>query len=272
MDGDVIDGEAQEVHPEQTSLAVAATTDPASANLFRTNNPAEVVQRATQVADALKDVLTSRGLTSKIQGREHVKVEGWTTLGAMVGVTAVTVWTRPLERDDKVHGYEARVEARTLDGRVIGAAEAMCTRAESTWKSRDDYALRSMAQTRATSKALRGPLGFVVTLAGYEATPDEELPRDTPASSAGPVPASDDLARSALNAVGYMLGGDAERAQRTLERAAGRTGGVLSDAAAFALAALGASRRDLTTTADVPWTDEDENAPTDLPPAGEGRP
>jgi hypothetical protein len=35
---------------------------------------------------------------------------------------------------------------------------------------------------------------------------------------------------------------------------------------------LGASRRDLTTTADVPWTDEDENAPTDLPPAGEGRP
>ena len=31
-----------------------------------------------------------------------------------------------------------------------------------------------MAQTRSTSKALRLPLGFVVALAGYEATPAEE--------------------------------------------------------------------------------------------------
>jgi hypothetical protein len=35
-----------------------------------------------------------------------------------------------------------------------------------------------MAQTRATSKALRQPLGFVMTLAGYSATPAEEMPRD----------------------------------------------------------------------------------------------
>jgi hypothetical protein len=33
-----------------------------------------------------------------------------------------------------------------------------------------------MAQTRATSKALRVPLGFIVVLAGYEATPEEEMP------------------------------------------------------------------------------------------------
>jgi hypothetical protein len=35
-----------------------------------------------------------------------------------------------------------------------------------------------MAQTRATSKALRQPLGFVVTLAGFNATPAEEMPRE----------------------------------------------------------------------------------------------
>jgi hypothetical protein len=37
-----------------------------------------------------------------------------------------------------------------------------------------------MAQTRATSKALRAPLGWIVTLAGYEATPSEEIPLSGP--------------------------------------------------------------------------------------------
>jgi hypothetical protein len=46
-----------------------------------------------------------------------------------------------------------------------------------------------MAQTRAVSKALRGPLGFVVTLAGYEATPAEEMPpSDSPPPQAAPPP------------------------------------------------------------------------------------
>jgi hypothetical protein len=68
------------------------------------------------------------------------------------------------------------VEARTLDGRAIAAAEAECLRAERRWAQADDYAVRSMAQTRATSKALRLPLGFVIQLAGFEATPADEAP------------------------------------------------------------------------------------------------
>ena len=59
---------------------------------------------------------------------------------------------------------------------MIGAAEAECLYAEANWKGRDDYALRSMAQTRATSKALRQPLGFVISLAGFDPTPAEEMP------------------------------------------------------------------------------------------------
>lgn len=141
-----------------------------SSTLFRTDNPVEVLERATQTADALASVLKSRNLTTKIQGKDHVNVEGWQTLGSMLGVTPVCVWTRPLD-----NGWEARVEAQTLDGRVVGAAEAMCTRSEKMWGKRDDYALRSMAQTRATSKALASPLRFVITLAGYEGTPAEEM-------------------------------------------------------------------------------------------------
>jgi hypothetical protein len=142
-------------------------------NLFGASDPALVLERATKAADALKSVIQQRGLFTLISGKAHVRVEGWQTLGAMLGVTPVCTWTRPLE-----NGWEARVEAHTLDGRVVGAAEAMCTRSERMWAKRDDYALRSMAQTRATSKALSAPLRFVITLAGYEGTPAEEMTVD----------------------------------------------------------------------------------------------
>jgi hypothetical protein len=154
--------------------SVGQELEPVSAgNLFRTEDPAEIIRRATDLADTLKNVLVDRKLTVSIQGREHVRVEGWTLLGTMLGVFPVCEWTRQV-----ADGWEARVEARTLAGQVVGAAEAECLRTERTWASRDDYALRSMAQTRATSKALRQPLGFVVTLAGFDPTPAEEMPRE----------------------------------------------------------------------------------------------
>jgi hypothetical protein len=154
---------------------IGTELEPAHGNLFRTEDPVEIIRRASDTADALAAVLRDRKLTTTIGGKDHVRVEGWTLLGTMLGVFPVVEWTRQV--DD---GWEARVEARTLAGQVVGAAEAECLRTERTWKGRDDYALRSMAQTRAVSKALRGPLGFVVTLAGYEATPAEEMTADSP--------------------------------------------------------------------------------------------
>ena len=142
------------------------------ANLFNTDDPVEVVERAARVADALRDVIVQRKLYKDIQGKPHVQVEGWQTLGAMLGVTAICTDTEPVDG-----GWKATVEARTLDGRVIGRADALCTKHEKRgpWKSADDYARLSMAQTRATSKALKGPLGFVISLAGYATTPAEEM-------------------------------------------------------------------------------------------------
>ncbi len=145
----------------------------APANLFGTADPTEVVARATETADALIKVVRDKQLIKRIGNSDHVLVEAWTLLGAMLGVFPVCQWTRKLE-----DGWEARVVVQTLTGAIVGAAEAECLRSESNWKSRDDYALRSMAQTRATSKAMRGPLGFVVTLAGFNPTPAEEMPTD----------------------------------------------------------------------------------------------
>lgn len=144
-------------------------------SLFGTADPVEVVARASRVAASLKEVIKAQGLISKISGKEYPRCEAWTLLGTMLGVFPVLVWTRAME-----NGWEARVEARTRDGAVVGAAEAQCLKTERNWGNRDDFALRSMAQTRATAKALRMPLGFVMTLSGIEPTPAEEMTFEKP--------------------------------------------------------------------------------------------
>lgn len=157
-------------------------------SLFRTDNPIEVVQKATEVASALKRVVVAQGLATRIQGSDHLRVEAWTTLGSMLGVFPVKEWVRAIVwpepppgrlsqmRDQgRSFGFEASFLAQTTQGVVVGGGESECRRTESKWASRDDYALRSMAQTRATSKALKGPLSFIVALAGYSPTPAEEM-------------------------------------------------------------------------------------------------
>lgn len=176
---EIIEGEIVDEHTTDLEFRPEA-----SPTLFGTSDPVKVIEGATRIATPLAGIVRKQGLAVNIQGREHVKVEGWTLLGSMLGVFPVVVWTRKME-----NGWEARCEARTRDGAVIGAAEAECTRDENQWSleptgrngqkltARDDYALRSMAQTRATSKALRMPLGFVMELAGFAATPAEEMPK-----------------------------------------------------------------------------------------------
>ncbi len=165
-------------HEELTSAPVT---------LFRTDDPDIVLQRATATADALVRVVRDpkRKLISTISGREFPLVECWTLLGTLVGVFPVCIWSRPVTVGEET-GWEARVEAHTRDGAIVGAAEAMCMRSERNWSKRDEYALRSMAQTRATSKALRLPLGFVMTLAGLEATPAEEMPQEATGATERP--------------------------------------------------------------------------------------
>lgn len=153
---------------ESQALVVVDVAAPPT--LFGTNDPKAIITAATAQANSLATVVRDKRLASHIEGKEYVRVEGWTLLGTMLGVFPICTWTRPLE-----DGWEARVEARTLAGQLVGAAEAQCTRDERNWQTRAGYALRSMAQTRATAKALRLPLGFVMSLAGYESTPAEEM-------------------------------------------------------------------------------------------------
>lgn len=141
--------------------------------VIRADGPKELLKVASEAADALASVIASKKLFSTISGRQYVRVEGWTTLATMMGCLPREV---SVSRDEK-GTYTATVElVRMGDQAVLTRASAECGMDEPVWKSRADYARRSMAVTRATSKACRIAFSWVMVLAGYEATPSEEIP------------------------------------------------------------------------------------------------
>jgi len=135
--------------------------------------PEAVIERASGIATVLADVINKRELYKVIRGRKYVLVEGWTTLGAVLGVTPRTVEVKELAEG----AFEATVElVRNSDGAIIGRGIAECGADEPTWQSRPRYARKSMAITRATGKAFRLSFSWIMKLAGFEPTPAEEMP------------------------------------------------------------------------------------------------
>jgi hypothetical protein len=158
---------------EETALV---RTDVIDIGVVEARSPTEVVAKATEMAKALASIITDRKLFKVIQDRKYVMVEGWSTLGAMIGVMPREVSVGRLEDG----GYEAVVELiRTSDGMVVGRASSLCGMDETTWAKRPEYARRSMAVTRATGKAYRLGFSWIMKLAGYEATPAEEIPPES---------------------------------------------------------------------------------------------
>ena len=163
-----------------------------------TRAPAVVLEEARQAARALKDVIDAKPKRVVFNGETYLEFEDWQMLGRFYGVTAKVVSTAFVEYAS-VRGFAARAVALRADGAEIGAAEAECLNDEAKWRSRPIYEwrdkpggggrarmkigdepvplfqLKSMAQTRAAAKALRGVLSWVVMLAGYRPTPAEEL-------------------------------------------------------------------------------------------------
>ena len=134
-------------------------------------SPEDIVSRASSVATVLAKVITEKKLYTVINSKKYVQVDGWATLGAMLGVLPREVKSEKIE-----NGYLSFVElVRTTDGMVIGGASAICTREERNWKNSDEYAIKSMATTRATGKAYRLGFSWIMNLAGYESTPAEEM-------------------------------------------------------------------------------------------------
>ena len=151
--------------------------------------PEAMIALAARMATALADVVEKRHLYAVISGRKFPQVEAWMTIGRMDNVVA-----REVSVDRHEDGsYEAAVElVRLTDGMVIGRASALCgTPDDKPWATRGEPQRRSMAVTRAVSRAFRMQYAWIMTLAGYEPTPADEMPvePDAPRPVSGPRPA-----------------------------------------------------------------------------------
>jgi hypothetical protein len=154
---------------EHSAIELAA---PVAPTLFGTADPAAIVARMGELSEVLLQAVRDRGLARRYgdNEREFLHIEAWQFLGSMLGVSATVTWTRRL---DDGSGWEARAEALTLDGRVLGAGEAMCERSEPGRRNATEHALRAMAQVRARRSALRSVLAFVAAIGGLDlADPD----------------------------------------------------------------------------------------------------
>lgn len=199
------------------------------------------VEKAAVIATNLKKIIEDRKLYSDIDGKKYVMVEGWTTLGALLGVVpqvlavedrsgglakrvlvSITkkkfnsykrIWEAyekkmfidPALLDDtmKVKKTSKGEEERDVKeikyqvnvgifhkGQLVTNGIAICSNLEGDKLSNPEYAILSMAQTRATGKAFRLALSWIMQMAGYEVTPWEEMqdfvdkPADAPTENA----------------------------------------------------------------------------------------
>lgn len=178
---------------EQTALAVQDQGAPASMTVFGTADPVAILERVEQLARPLATFINDHNMSKVLASparkakaeregetlKRYVMIEGWSFMGAMLGVAPRTVAVRELlYPNGALRGFEADAELTMRDGRVAAAGTAECTYDESTWQQREPFALKSMAQTRAAGKAFRMGLGFIMAAAGFEATPAEEMVED----------------------------------------------------------------------------------------------
>lgn len=176
-------------------------------------DPEEVLAEAQRAATALKKVVSMKEKPVMFNGEQYLEREDWGTVARFYGCTAKPTETRFVQFGE-VCGFEAVavvIDLRT--GIEVGRAESMCLNDEENWGDIPKYEwqdeldehgkkiwiekdgkrrpkakkvqvgftkkplfqLRSMAQTRAEAKALKGLFSWVVVLAGYKPTPAEEM-------------------------------------------------------------------------------------------------
>ena len=128
-----------------------------------------------KLSTELSKLIKEKGLSSNIQGKQFVNVEGWQFAGASLGLMPIITLTTDLSKDDEIK-YMATCEVRNItSGQLVATGIALCSNKEKTKRFFDEYAILSMAQTRAIGKAYRNLLAWLMKAAGFEATPAEEM-------------------------------------------------------------------------------------------------
>lgn len=121
----------------------------------------------------VKKFIHENKLWTNVQGKPYVNVEGWQFMGGMMGITASVTGLEDLSTDKEIK-YRASVELRRGDT-LVSSGVAIASNKESGKSNFAEFAVASMAQTRAIGKAYRIYLGWIMKMAGFESTPLEEM-------------------------------------------------------------------------------------------------
>ncbi len=174
---------------ETTKILKDAPVKKAKVESFDIARSDETLDLAKDLAKFIKD----NKLTTNVQGKEFVNVEGWQYAGSRLGIVPIVEHVINVGNENELK-YQAKVTLFDLrHGVMVGAGFAVCSNKEAGKKFYQEFAIMSMAQTRAIGKAYRNILAWIIRAAGYEPTPAEEMDYNTntaaPAPATAPVPA-----------------------------------------------------------------------------------
>ncbi len=148
--------------------------------------PAGVMGRGAAVAAACRQIVLST--TMDLRGKKYIRAEGWQALAAANGLSPRISMVEEMQNGD----IRAVCDLiRLSDGETIASSEGFVGTDEPMWQNRPRYARRGMAQTRATSRACRSALAWIVPLldADLSTTPAEEMEEAAPVSKGKAKPA-----------------------------------------------------------------------------------
>jgi hypothetical protein len=151
------------------------------------------IAKSDETLDLAKDLakfIKENKLSTQVQGKEFVNVEGWQYAGSRLGIVPIVEQVLNVSNDQEIK-YQAKVTLFDMRSQhTVGAGFAICSNKESGKKFYQEFAIASMAQTRAIGKAYRNILAWIIRAAGYEPTPAEEMDYTgnvpTPAAVAAP--------------------------------------------------------------------------------------
>ena len=148
--------------------------------------PAGVMGRGAAVAAACRQIVLST--TMDLRGKKYIRAEGWQALAAANGLSPRISMVEEMTNGD----IRAVCDLiRLSDGETVASSEGFVGTDEPMWQNRPRYARRGMAQTRATSRACRSALAWIVPLldADLSTTPAEEMEEVVPAAKGKAKPA-----------------------------------------------------------------------------------
>jgi hypothetical protein len=178
----------------QKAVAVKDTTDNTIAPvLVQELTPNDRLNRDLAVAKSLTDFIGQTDMALNIKGNRYIKAEAWNYIFSLFDLRPIITKTGMIADGT----YKARCELLDKNDKIVVAADAVCSKSEYAKRTFDDYALLSMAETRAVAKAGRLKFGYFVSLAGFNPTPAEEIDcvisadiQPAPASNTQQAPAS----------------------------------------------------------------------------------